>query len=388
MGVKVREKPKGSGVYWVFINHNGKRKSKKIGADEKLADKVAEKIKAKLVLGELNIEKIEEPCPTFNEYAELWLSLPHDWKTSTRETYKFNLKKHIYPMFRNHRLNEIKRKDLKAFFDNLLIIGLTPATVALIKAPINGILSYAVDSEEIESNPLSDLKLRKKNRSFDIEPLTEEETNRLLAQAKIFMDGYYYPHILCALRTGMRVGEIKALKWDDIDFEKRQIEVKRSCRRGRVTDTKNHKRRRVDMTPHLTETLQNLRVKQELDAMVSGRAVPEWVFANKKSQIFGRVPLENALNRCLEKAKLRRIRIHDLRHTYATIRLMRGHNVGDVSYQLGHSSIKMTYDVYTHWIPGHFKSEVDELDQMHPNAPQAHPKKSNENIHNEFNSLS
>jgi len=58
---------------------------------------------------------------------------------------------------------------------------------------------------------------------------------------------------------------------------------------------------------------------------------------------------------------------------YATIRLMRGHNVGDVSYQLGHSSIKMTYDVYAHWIPGCFKSEVDELDQEHPNAPQAHP---------------
>jgi integrase len=97
------------------------------------------------------------------------------------------------------------------------------------------------------------------------------------------------------------------------------------------------------------------------------------VFAGKKGQILSRVAFENALNRCLEDAKLRHIRIHDLRYTYATIRLMRGHNVGDVSYQLGHSSIKMTYDVYAHWIPGQFKSEVDELDQVHLNAPQAHP---------------
>jgi len=52
---------------------------------------------------------------------------------------------------------------------------------------------------------------------------------------------------------------------------------------------------------------------------------------------------------------------------------MRDHNVGDVSYQLGHSSIKMTYGVYAHWIPGQVKSEVDELDQLHSNAPQAHP---------------
>jgi integrase len=67
------------------------------------------------------------------------------------------------------------------------------------------------------------------------------------------------------------------------------------------------------------------------------------------------------------------VRVHDLRHSYATIRLLKGHNVGDVSYQLGHSSIQITYDAYGHWIPGQFKSEIDELDEMHPNAPQAHP---------------
>ncbi len=373
MGVKVREKPQGSGIYWIFINHQGKRKSKKIGKDEDLANEVAEKIKAKLVLGELNIERLEEPCPTFKECAELWLSLPHDWKESTRENYEFNLKFHIYPVLGKRRIDEIKRKDLKAFLDNLMIKGLSRSTVALVKAPISGVLSYAVDSEIIESNPLNDLKLNHKKIAFNVEPLTEKEANQLLDQAKIFMDGYYYPHMLCGLRTGMRIGEIKALKWDDIDFEKRQIEVKRSCRRGRVTDTKNHKRRRVDMTPHLTETLKDLRTTQKREALKSGRPFPEWVFANKKGAIFGRIAFNNALNRCLTKAELRRIRIHDLRHTYATIRLMRGHNVGDVSYQLGHSSIKMTYDVYAHWIPGCFKSEIDELDQEHPNAPQAHP---------------
>jgi integrase len=61
-----------------------------------------------------------------------------------------------------------------------------------------------------------------------------------------------------------------------------------------------------------------------------------------------------------------------LRHTYATIRLLKGHNIGDVSYQLGHASIAITYDVYGHWIPGKFKSEVDELD-MQPNATQRQP---------------
>jgi len=50
-----------------------------------------------------------------------------------------------------------------------------------------------------------------------------------------------------------------------------------------------------------------------------------------------------------------------------------GHNIGDVSYQLGHSSIKITYDTYGHWLPGKFKSEVDELDNLHPTAPYLHP---------------
>ena len=88
MGVKVREKPPGSGVYWIFINHKGKRKSKKIGADNKLANKAAEKIKAKLVLGEFNIEKIETPCPTFKDYSTLWLEgyvkLTKRWTTYQR----------------------------------------------------------------------------------------------------------------------------------------------------------------------------------------------------------------------------------------------------------------------------------------------------------------
>jgi integrase len=66
------------------------------------------------------------------------------------------------------------------------------------------------------------------------------------------------------------------------------------------------------------------------------------------------------------------IRIHDLRHTYAAIRLLKGHNIGDVGYQLGHADISTTYNIYTHWIPGKFKAEVDELD-LHPSAPYTHP---------------
>ncbi len=263
----------------------------------------------------------------------------------------------------------------KRFFDKLMINGLSKNTVLLIKAPISGVLSHAVESEIIESNPLNDLKFRKKKQKFKVEPLTEPEAIQLLEHSQIHMDGYYYPHMLCALRTGMRIGEITALKWKDIDFEKRQIGVKRSCRNGRITGTKNNKRRYVDMTPHLTQTLKELRTEQKKLALKKGWSFSDWVFANRKGRRLRRIAFRDALIRCLDDAKLKRIRVHDLRHSYATIRLLRGHNVGDVSYQLGHSSIQITYDAYGHWIPGHFKSEVDELDEIHPNAPHAHPAK-------------
>jgi integrase len=78
-------------------------------------------------------------------------------------------------------------------------------------------------------------------------------------------------------------------------------------------------------------------------------------------------------NKTLKKAGMRRIRIHDIRHSYATIRIQAGHNIADVSNQLGHHSIKFTMDVYYHWIPGKQKSEVDSLDNLHLNAPHQHP---------------
>jgi integrase len=372
MGVRVRQKIKGRGQpWWVFVTCRGKRTSKLVG-DKKAAEEVASTIRAQLQLGEFGFEN-PKPVPTFKEHAKQWLSFPHNWKESTRESYVSNLENHIFPVFGSTPVNEIKRKDLKSFFDKKYTEGLNLNTIKLMRAPINGILSYAVELELIESNPMRELALKYKNKPFDLDPLTEPESQLLLEQAKILMDGMYYPSILCALRTGMRIGEIQALKWTDIDFDNRQIEVQRSYRRGRMTDTKNHKRRRVDMTLHLTEILLSHRTAQKRDALKNGMPVSEFVFGGAKGDLLNRETFRYALDRCAEKAKLRQIRIHSLRHSYATTRLMKGHNVGDVSYQLGHSSIKITYDVYAHWIPGQFKSEVDELDAMRPNEPHVHP---------------
>ena len=136
---------------------------------------------------------------------------------------------------------------------------------------------------------------------------------------------------------------------------------------GNITSTKNKKTRKVDMSNQLTEVLREL--KQIQWKRLAGKNVPQWVFAGPRDNVLCCDTLRKVKNHCLEAAGLLHIRIHDLRHTYATIRLLKGHNIGDVSYQLEHSDISTTYNIYTHWIPGKFKSEIDEL-YLHPNAPK------------------
>jgi integrase len=372
MGVRVRQKTKGKGnPWWVFISHNGKRTSRKIGS-KKAAMAVRAELEERLGNGKFNIEPGKQ-APTFEEHAKIWMALPHDWKESTKENYKDNLKNHVYPVFGDVPIDKIKRKDLKAFFDQLLIQGVAPNTVSLIRTPISGVLSHALDSEVIDNNPIVGMKLLKKKKSAEIVPLTKDEIGLLLGAVLQYQDGLHYPAFLCALRTGMRIGEIAGLKWKDIDFEDRLIEVRRSCRRRVVSPTKTGRSRRVDMTPQLAETLIELQTSQKVDALKRGQPLSEWVFANKMGGTLRYMTFRAALTACLKLAGLRSIRIHDLRHTYATIRLLSGHNIGDVSYQLGHSSIKITYDTYGHWLPGEFKSEVDELDNLHPSAPPLHP---------------
>ncbi|MFC1895337.1 tyrosine-type recombinase/integrase [Thermodesulfobacteriota bacterium] len=374
LGVRVREKVKGSGEWWVFIRHGGLRKSKKVG-DKRLAQEVAKKIEAQLVLGDFNLDKPEMKCPTFKEYAAKWLALPHDWKDSTRVNYAAILHNHILPRIGHRKLNKITRKDARALFDNLLTEGLSPSMVGVARAVVSGVFDHAVDSELVETNPCHGVKVQGKGkRNLNTEPLTEEESALLLEVASRYQRGRFYAPLLCLLRTGLRIGELQALQWGDVDFSGRFIEVRHSWRDGRFTETKNRKRRRVDITPQLADILTRLRTEQKKEALKKGVSPVEWVFGDDRGKVLCRVMFRKALNKYLERAGLRRVRIHDLRHTYATVRLLRGHNIADVSYQLGHSSISVTHDIYCHWIPGKFKREVDELDR-HPTAPYGHPER-------------
>jgi integrase len=199
-----------------------------------------------------------------------------------------------------------------------------------------------------------------------IDPLTAEEEARLLGLAR-----HSYPRhfslLLCALRTGMRLGELLGLQWGDIDFQGRFIEVRRSLvEGGRIELPKNGKIRRVDLSLLLGETLEKLRVRRAEEALAKGwKQVPEWVFCNEEGRPIWKSDFERRVfHKALEKAGLRRIRFHDLRHTFASRLLQNGESIVYVKDQLGHHSIKVTVDVYGHLVPGANKAAVDRLDQQ------------------------
>ena len=132
---------------------------------------------------------------------------------------------------------------------------------------------------------------------------------------------------------------------------------------GKIETPKSGQSRKVDMSLQLTDVLKQLLHQRKIDTLKNGWSrVPEWVFIKDNGNPYHESYSRRIFYHAIEKAGLRKIRIHDMRHTYATLRITKGDNVADVSKQLGHHSVKFTMDIYYHWIPGGNKNEVDGLD--------------------------
>ena len=175
-----------------------------------------------------------------------------------------------------------------------------------------------------------------------------------------------YPLFLTALRAGLRLGELLALQWQDIQFgdseddPNRFILVRHNFTRRQFTTTKNRRERRVDLSKELRRVLMDLRDQRTLEAMSSGSfdgpAQPRTSKLVFPSQTGGPLEGSNLYNRdflpSLEAAGIRRITFDALRHTFASLLIQQGASLAYVKEQLGHSSIQVTVDTYGHLIPG------------------------------------
>lgn len=212
-----------------------------------------------------------------------------------------------------------------------------------------------------------------KDTKKKIDPLTRAEIYTVLEKAREKMPEHY-PMLLCAVRTGMRAGELAALQWQDVDCAGRFIEVRRNNPRGEIVTPKNGKTRLVDMSLQLTNVLDALLAQRKAEAVkispqekndVIGRVMESAVFTRSDGRRFDPNDLRRQIfYKVLSLAGMRRVRFHDLRHSFASLLIQRGENLVHVKDQLGHSSIQMTVDIYGHLIPCSNRSAVDKLDDM------------------------
>ena len=365
MAVKVKE---WKGAWWIFINHHGTRKAKRVGVGEiakKSAKSAAQKIQARLALGQAAFDS-QKSGVTIDNYSETFLHrIEQTRKHTTLADYRKIVNRDLLPVFQGLDLEDITREKVKSLAMACLHKGQSPKTVQNIIRCLSSLLSHAVEDELLTVN--SALKpgkfLPKISKRRKTNPFTREEVSLLLATAKDKLPRYY-PLFLCAVRTGLRMGELLALQWDDIDWQSRFIDVQRNYTHWKLTTPKSGESRRVDMSRELMHVLKDLQTEQQIESAASARPdTPPWVFCNEKGGLLHPHNLRDRIfYGLLTKAKIRKVRFHDLRHTFASLLLQNGESPVYVKEQMGHSSIQVTVDLYGHLIPGGNKQAVDRLD--------------------------
>lgn len=397
MGVTIR---KDGGKWFVHVNHNGRRKAKCIGTSREAALAVRRAIEQRLAIGDLGIMDPENQVETFGSYARRWQKeyVEVHLKNSSGIKHEQVLRIHLLPVFENRPLNSISRAELKAFVAELVqkpkqprkrsnkngkgspeqnaVETLSKNSVRLIRTTLQTILQHAVEDGLIPANPAVRLgRFAKVNQEkFVPSPLTAEEVELFLNAAKE-NDRRYYPLFLTALRAGLRRGELVALKLGDIHFgnseddPNRYLLVQHNYVYGEFTTTKAKKFRRVDLSKQLRAQLLRLYNERLVVAKANGKVSisDELAFPAPGG---GVLDPDNLYDRyflpVLRKAGLRRIRLHDMRHTFGALLIQNGASLAYVRDQMGHSSIQVTADIYGHLVPGANVGCVDRLDHCGP----------------------
>ena len=399
MGVKVR-KPKNHTSWCVVIDHQSRRKTISVGSRE-AAERVKREIEARLALGGVeSLEPVKPSSPTLAEYARGWLkAIEHERKPSTAGFYGQYLRLYVLPRFGGSRLDDIKRDEVKRFIGDLRARNLAKNTIRLAVTTVRAVLTAAVEDRLIEHNVAQRLGrfVKSEKAKREATSLAPKEVERLLESAKEGFSLRDYALIFTAVRAGLREGELAGLKWSDIQFgpseddQDRYILVQRTYDRRwsrRMLTPKSNKPRRVDMSRQLRSVLLELRDGRLLEVFVQGESdiSDELVFPSEAG-----TPIEmnnfseRVFKLLLTQAGLRRIRFHDLRHTFGSLLIQTGASLAYVRDQMGHSSIQVTVDIYGHLIPGANVSFVDRLDgltspQQSATPPQQSSKRESDDL--------
>jgi integrase len=387
MGVHIREIYPGK--WYLRITYRNIRMTKATGSKER-AIELKKKLTSALELYGLDALSILEgdheseirrsatpEVPTIDEYQARWLEELErtDLKRSTKISHKFQITKYVVPAFGNCRLDKIDYPQLKAWVIEQAKTY-SKDSVRLMVAALQTMLEESVREGLIPANPVRSLGkfYRSAKRIKDkIDPFTIEELHLIESKCREKFPEYY-PLILCLSRTGMRIGEVFAMQWWDLDFNKDCILVRRNLPPHRHVETPKTtaSERKVDLSPELAAELRRLLVERKKQALAAGKPfdMEQWAFPNDEgTPIFYTNFLRRVWYKIQDAAKVRRRTPHDLRHSWASHMLAAGADLAYVSAQLGHANPATTLRIYAHWVPGTRRVTTSILDRQIASMP-------------------
>ena len=293
-----------------------------------------------------------EPKPYFRAVVKQWLDVTRDsCKVSTIERYEQMYRDYIADNLGGKRLDQIDRQTVMDILLEMRKQGLSRSSIDLARGCISGPMQFAIYQGVIQADPtlgvLKQLRLtRGKKGSSKVKAMDAEQARAFLGACQTYRPDTYELFAML-LGTGCRLGEALALTWADVDFRAKTARINKSYRR-QVSTTKTKKTREIALGEEIYHMLRRLKASRMHEG--KGKTSP-LVFPDRAGGHIHQNSVRNAAGQIFKKADLTRFRIHDLRHTFATLALRAGTPVQMVSQQLGHSSISITMDVYGHLIP-------------------------------------
>lgn len=293
--------------------------------------------------------------PTFEELASLWLE---NYKTTVKPSTFENVKSKVEKMTEEH-FKELKLKKITVAYCQRVVIELSKSYVLYnhYLSVINRIFKYAVLMDILDSNPFDKVikpKSRQTQRKGNF--LTKEELKEFLKLAQTATLSYFFPLVHLMSYTGLRQGEALALKWSDIDFENKKITVDKTAARIKekqtlqTPKTKNSKRV-ISIDPTTLSILKSWKKDQIKIYFRNGKHFEgddNFIFTNQRADwvhIHNFIPY---FKRFVTDHKLKPITPHGLRHTHASLLFSAGVEPKNISDRLGHSTVQITLDLYTH----------------------------------------
>ncbi len=355
----------------IFLGRDGNGKRKYFNKTIHGAKKDAQKyLTAKLREKDLGVF-VEPASMILNTFLDRWIDENAKYKLRERtlDNYKSLLKQHIRPILGLKRLCDLQSYEIQKLYNDMKNADYSPKTIRHAHNVLSSALNQAIRLKMLSHNPCAVCELPRYERP-EMKYFSPEETAKFLQFAK---DDKYFAVFLVAIETGMRPEEYLGLQWKDFDLDNKLLSVRRALvvRKGGgfvFTEPKTKKSRRsIPISKTVVDTLKRYRTNQLEERIANAKRYQNFdlIFA---SEIGTPLLHGNLLRRHFkpirDNAGLPKIRLYDLRHTTATLLLSAGENPKVVSERLGHASIVLTLDTYSHVLPSMQKTATDKMEKM------------------------